>query len=84
MKYEQNLKQCKTCLITKQKSEFYKRTISRDGLQVSCKVCDKKRLHENYLKDLERNRLKRLLWQEANMELHKEHVGNYEKRKKLL
>lgn len=34
---------CSTCKISKDSSEFYKRSLSKDGLSYVCKLCDDKR-----------------------------------------
>ena len=42
-----NMKTCRICNIEKSKSEFYKLTNSRDGLNSYCKKCDNKRRAES-------------------------------------
>ena len=77
-----NDKKCKDCGDIKPLTEFYKciQNNSYYFYQSYCKVCDKKRSHNNYVKNIEVNRLKRTKWQTENMEAHTEHVRVYDAR----
>ena len=76
-----NEKKCKDCGIIKPLTEFYKCSHGPVAYYQSyCKVCDKKRSHNSYVKNIEVNRLKRAKWQIENMALHTRHVKAYDSR----
>ena len=64
-------KLCTQCHIIKPLSEFYKRTLSFDGYQPSCKSCDHHRAAERRRKYPERHRMWCRRWKEANVERKK-------------
>ena len=73
------LKKCGVCNKEKNRSDFYKRTISPDGLAYVCKLCDDKR-HVEYRKaNYERLAAKQKAWRDGN----KKHVSQTKRKYKF-
>lgn len=73
-------KQCPVCddILEATPENFYRRTISKDGLQQKCKLCDREASSDDYSKNVIARRKKRSKWQDDNYELHVEHNRKYQ------
>lgn len=73
------MKTCAKCKLAKSKSDFGKRSSSKDGLNYYCKNCDSANCKAYYSKNKTKIKLKVLAWQASN----KEKVNSYKKKNKL-
>lgn len=70
------LKICRVCGEYKPLGAYFKRKDSKDGHRNSCKLCDAKRNHDNYIKDWENRREK----QNNYAKDHKQEKQEYDKK----
>lgn len=62
------MKYCTGCKQTKETTEYYKRSDTRDGLQTQCKVCFKARNKKHYQNNREKYKVNAKKWQQSNRE----------------
>lgn len=68
---------CTSCGLSKPLTEFGKQSVSPDGLNYWCKLCQKEKFQAWYAKNKDKDRAKSLEWQKSNTEHRKDYWEQY-------
>jgi hypothetical protein len=75
------MKTCSKCSVRKELTEFSKCKKAIDGLQYDCKLCQKQRSKQNYLKDPKHHAQVISNWKKRNYEKSRQYQRNFEYKK---